>query len=403
MSMKRMRLFFLCSLLFALCSLLPAVDFGLLLNQNAGYGGLGSDANFDYYVGLVPRLSGLIGKTGDFIISAGVEADYNKDGWGYIPELLRTELSFHPGNWAFEIGRMYHTDPLGFVAEGLFDGVRLAHHSEAGTFSLGAWYTGLLYKKRVNVELTPEEIEANKAPLDYNNWLGTYFAPKRFLGALSWEHLGLPVQPTISILGQFDFFGDNPVNSQYAVAKLVLPVKGFSLDVGGCFELIESNGGFSTALAAEAEIAYSPSTKLKNRLSLTGRYATGYTDEDSFFTAFQPLTTRSQGDVLRVRLTGLSIFSLDYVIRLHPAFSAGLTSTYFIRNDLGAYMGYPIPEENSDGHFLGDEFFVRLLWSPASDLQVNLGGGIFLPSLGNAAPNVENFWRVELNVVFSLF
>jgi len=390
-------------LLFVFCSLLPAVDFGLLLNQDAGYGGIGSDNNFDYSIGLVPRLSGLIGNIGDFIISAGVEADYKDNAWGYIPELLRTELSFHPGNWAFEIGRMYHTDPIGFVAEGLFDGVRAAYYSESGTFSLGAWYTGLLYKKRVNVELTKEEIEANNAPLDYSDMQGTYFAPKRFLGALSWEHLGLPVRPTISILGQFDFFGDNPLNSQYAVVKIVLPVRGFSLDIGGCFEVIERNGDFWTAVAAEAQMAFSPPTRLKNRISLTGRYASGYTDGDSLFTAFQPLTTRSQGDVLKVRLTGLSIFSLDYVIRLHPAFSAGVTSTYFIRNDLGSHADFPIPAGDSSGHFLGDEFFARLLWSPASDLQINLGGGMFLPSLGDAAPNAKNFWRVELNVVFSLF
>jgi len=402
MTLKRIRILFLCSLFFALCSLLPAVDFGLLLNQDAGYGGLENDTNFDYSIGLVPRLSGLIGNSGDFIISAGLEADYNK-GWGFVPELLRTELTFHTGNFAFEIGRMYHTDPIGFVAEGLFDGVRLSYYSGLGTFSLGAWYTGLLYKKRVNVELTPEDIESNKAPLDYGDMLGTYFAPRRFLGALTWEHLGLLVQPTLSILGQFDFFGEKPLNSQYAVAKLVMPVKGFSLDIGGCFELVENDGKFSTAVAAEAEMAYSPPTMLKNRLSLTGHYASGNTGPDSSFAEFQPLTTRSQGDVLRVRLTGLTILSLDYVIRLHPAFAAGLTSTYFMRNDLSTNSGYPIPEDNSNGHFLGDEFFARLLFSPASDLQVNLGGGIFLPSLGDAAPKEKNFWRVELNVIFSLF
>jgi len=42
------------------------------------------------------------------------------------------------------------------------------------------------------------------------------------------------------------------------------------------------------------------------------------------------------------------------------------------------------------------------LWSPASDLQINLGGGIFLPSLGNVAPNEKNFWRIEINAIFSL-
>jgi len=398
MSIKKTRLFLLCTLFFALCSLLPALDFGLLLNQEAGYGGLAGKEIFDYSVGVVPRLSGLIGKSGDFIISAGFEADY-RDGWGFVPELLRTELSFHPGNFAFEIGRMYHSDPLGFVAEGLFDGVKLAYNSEFGTFSAGAWYTGLLYKKRVNVELTAEEQEANNAPLDYKDMLGTYFAPKRFLGALSWEHLGMAVQTRFSILGQFDFFGDNPLNSQYAAVKLTLPVKGFSLDVGGCFELIENNDKFGMAMAAEAEMAFAFQAKLKNRLSIFARYATGH-DEDSPFDVFSPVTTKSQGDVLRVRLAGVSILSLDYVVRFHPTFSAGLTNTYFIRNDSRTYS-YLTPT-NSKGIFLGDEVFARFLWSPASDLQINLGGGIFLPSLGNVAPNEKNFWRIEINAIFSL-
>ena len=390
----------LCLLVFP-CLSLSAWDFGLLLNQDAGYGGLEGKEKFDYSIGLVPRISGLIGNTGDFIISAGVEADYKDNSWGYVPELLQTELYFHPGNWAFEIGRMYHSDPLGFVAEGLFDGVKLGYSGEAGTFSVGAWYSGLLYKKRVNVELTTKENEANNAPLDYNDMQGTYFAPRRFLGALSWEHLGLLVQTRLSILGQFDFFGEKPLNSQYAAIKLILPVKGFSLDVGGCFELIENNDKFEMAIAAEAEMAFSFQAKLKNRLSIFARYASG-NDKDSPLTAFSPFTTKSQGDILRVRLAGLSILSLDYVIRLHSTFSAGLTNTYFIRNDLGTYTAYPL-SGTSAGYFLGDEVFARLLWNPASDLQINLGGGIFLPSLGDAAPKAKNFWRVEIDVIFSLF
>jgi hypothetical protein len=378
-----------------------AWDFGLLLNQNAGYGGLGSDGNFDYSIGVVPRITGLLGNSGDFIVSAGFEADYN-NGWGFVPELLRMEFFFHYGDWAFETGRMYHSDPLGFVAEGLFDGVKLAYYSEAGTFSAGAWYTGLLYKKRANVGLTPEETESNNAPLDYGDIQGTYFAPRRFLGALAWEHLGGAVQASAGILGQFDFFADKPLNSQYAALKITMPVKAFTFDLGGCLELMQNDGEFGTALAAEAGIAFSPPARFKNRLSLLARYASGRS-EDSLLSAFTPFTTISQGDVLKVRLTGLSIFSVDYVIRLHSVFSAGLTSTYFIRNDLGTYTGYPLPEENSKGYFLGNEVFARFLCSPASDLQINLGGGIFLPSLGDAAPRADNFWRVELNVIFSLF
>jgi hypothetical protein len=398
----------LCLLFFFLCFLLPAYDFGLLLNQKAGYdgvGGAGQDdrSGFDYSIGAVPRFSGLIGQTGDFIISAGFEADYSghpgRDGWSFVPELLRAELSFSPGDWNFEIGRMYHCDPLGFVAEGLFDGVKAEYYSDAGIFSAGAWYTGLLYKKRDKIEMTQEESEANSAPLDYDDIAGTYFAPRRFLSALGWEHLGLPVKTRVSVLGQFDFFADEPLNSQYAVVKLTLPVKAFSFDLGGCFELTENGGKTKTAFSAEAAAAYTFPARIKSRLSLLARYSSG---------AFTPFTTESQGNIIDAKLSGLSVISLEYAIRLPHDFSAGIASTYFVRSDLKAYNGYPLSSgsklsgDSGSGYFLGNEFFARLLWSPASDLQINLGGGLFMPSLGDAAPNAGNSWRVELNAVFSL-
>jgi hypothetical protein len=392
---NRIRPLLICYLLFAICYLPQAWDFGMLLNQNGGYGGIASEGNFDYSIGAVPRFTGLLGQTGDFIISGGFEVDYN-DGWGYVPEILRTELSFHPGNWAFEIGRMYHSDPLGFIAEGLFDGAKLAYNSEAGTFSADAWYTGLLYKKRANIALTSEEQEANSAPLDYSDFkefTETYFAPKRVLGALGWEHLGGPVQVRASILGQFDFSGEKPLNSQYAVVKLTMPVSAFSFDLGGCLELLQNDGDLKTAFAAEAGVAYALPTSFKSRLSLLARYSSAH---------FAPFTIKSQGNILGAKLSGLSVISLDFLARLGPTLSANLASTYFICNDT-SYTGYPVPDGGSDGNLLGNEFFARLLWGQASDLQISLGGGIFLPSMGNVAPTADNLWRVELSVVFSLF
>jgi len=399
--MNRIKFPLVCYLLFAICCFLPAWDFGMLLNQNAGYGGVGSEGNFDYSIGVVPRVTGLIGQTGDFIVSGGFELDYNS-GWGYVPELLRTELSLHPGALALEIGRMYHSDPLGFIAEGLFDGVKLAYNSEVGTFSAGAWYTGLLYKKRANIAFTSEEQKANNAPLDYSDFAETYFAPKRFLGALGWEHLGGPVQTRASILGQFDFIGEKPINSQYAVVKLTMPVSAFSFDLGGCLELLQNDGELKAAFAAEAGVAYTPPASFKNRLSLLARYSSGG-DGDGMLTAFAPFTNKGQGNILGAKLSGLSIITLDYTARLHPALSASLASSYFIRNDSVSYAGYPLSNEDSGDNFLGNEIFARLLWGPVSDLQVSLGGGIFMPSLGNVAPKADNLWRVELGVVFSLF
>jgi hypothetical protein len=97
------------------------------------------------------------------------------------------------------------------------------------------------------------------------------------------------------------------------------------------------------------------------------------------------------------------MISLDYSARLNRSFAVSLSSYYFIRNDQFTYVGYPVDLEDNDGHFLGNEFFARLLWRPASDVYFNLGGGLFLPSLGDVAPRMNNAWRVELGLIISLF
>ena len=80
-----------------------------------------------------------------------------------------------------------------------------------------------------------------------------------------------------------------------------------------------------------------------------------------------------------------------------------LSSSYFIRSDLMTYSGYPMNSEENDGRFLGGEIVGRLYWAPVSDVMVTLGAGVFLPFLGNIAPEAKNLWRGELGLVLSLF
>jgi hypothetical protein len=401
MNIKMIRSLLLCSFFFVLCSLLSAWDLGLVVNQNAGYSGYSSDSNLEYSGNLVPRFSGLIGDSGDFYISAGFEASY-QDVWSVIPELLRTEFSFRSRAFAVKAGRMYHTDPLGLISNGLFDGAKLSYDSSAGTFHAGAWYTGFIYKKRINIEMTAADYVLTNSPLDTNDFADTYFAPKRLIASLGWEHLSLGrLSANAALLGQFDLSGGDTLNSQYLAAKISLPVSAFSFDIGGCLQFIQDSGEFGTAFEAEIGIGFIPQTSLKNKLSLLARYASGA--NNSGIRAFLPVTTISQGEIIEAKLSGISMISLDYIIRLHETFSAGLSSSYFIRNDLETYGFYPLSGENSGSCFLGNEFFARLLWSPFPDIQVNLGGGIFLPSMGDVAPKADKLWRAELNFVLFLY
>jgi len=384
---NRIKFLFICYLLFVICYLLPALDLGLTLFQNAGL----SDSGFRYSGSLVPRVSGLIGENSDFYISAGVEAAY-QDGLSFIPELLRTEFSFRSSALAVKVGRMYQSDPLGLIASGLFDGAKVSYESSLGSFYAGAWYTGLLYKKRVNIEMTDN---------DYKN---DYLAPKRLLAGVGWEHLSLGGRASASaaVLGQFDFSCGEALHSQYIAGKVSLPFKAFSLDLGGGFQLIQQSEKTGTGFVAELGIGFLPPIPLSSKLSLLARYASGVNDGNAF--AFLPVTTIGQGNILGAKLSGITMIQADYTARLSNTLSAGISSSYFILNDNKTYTGYPLSTESSGGgNLLGNEFFAKLLWSPLSDIYVNLGGGIFLPSMGDAAPKADSIWRVELNVILLLY
>ena len=155
---------------------------------------------------------------------------------------------------------------------------------------------------------------------------------------------------------------------------------------------------FQVSFAGELGIAWSPPTSINDRLSFTGRFSNG-TFNDTV-TAFVPITTEFQGNVLLAKLSGLSVLSLDYTARFHKNFSVSLTSSYFVLSDLGTYQG---SVNGKDGYFLGNEFYGLLTWSPVSDLQIKGGGGVFLPSLGNADSSGKMLWRVDLFAVLALF
>ena len=386
------------------------LDFGLVLNQLGGYGvsGLGAydeDPKVDYIGSLVPRISTPLGNTGELYISAGIGAQYEREEWFFVPELLRTDLTWYFNSGTFKIGRMQYSDPLGFIAEGLFDGAQFTYYSRAGHLSLGAWYTGFLYRKRAKIIMTDAEYTSFfTEKLDYGDFFNTYFAPSRLAAALDWEHPSLGgsyVRAYLSLLGQIDFTGED-LHSQYITAKLTIPIKAFLFDLGGSFELIENSGDFGTAFAAEFRAAWMPPTPFMSRLSILGRYSSGVSKDANIY-AFDPLTTKSQGSLIKAKLSGISQISLDYLARFNRAFSFSLTSMYFIRNDLETYLSYPVISTDDSGNFLGNEFVGILYWTPASDVTVNFGAGIFLPSLGNVAPKATNLWRVELNLILTLF
>jgi hypothetical protein len=396
--MKRLQLFCLCLLLPAF---LFSADFGLITGGYAAY----LDSGVEYEARIIPRFSLPVGDNGDFLVTAAMSVGKDDaDEFYYTPELLRTAFSLRFGEAGITIGRMHYADPLGLIADGLFDGVQFYYAGTAGTLRVGAWYTGFLYKKTANITMTAEELGSWYKALDYGDFANTYFAPKRAIVSIDWEQpsLGEFMRLNAALTGQFDLNGgDETYNSQYLTLKAGIPVKNWLIELGGSVEVAQAEDETSFAYAADFGIFCALPSAFNSSLSLSLSLSSGRVDDT--FRAFVPITTKYYGNVFREKLSGLSVAGLNYTALFVPTLGASITARHFIRNDLGTYAGYPIPAGGSDNYFLGTEFFARLLWSPVSDLQFNLGGGAFLPSLGNVGTDQDMQWRMELTVVLSLY
>ena len=167
-------------------------------------------------------------------------------------------------------------------------------------------------------------------------------------------------------------------------------------------ELIEYNDKIIPAFAADTGLTFILPTKLEQHITLSGRYSSG-ASEDKTIGAFLPLTTVEQGELLEAKLSGLSLLSLDFAGRLAESLSANMAFTYFIRNDLGTYRYYPVISGGSEGFFLGGEIFGRLIWNISTGIRLNFGTGVFLPMIGDAAPDAGILWRTKLNLTISIF
>jgi hypothetical protein len=382
-----------------------ALDIGVLLDQNVGMEGEGAP-RFSYSGNLMPWLTTPLGTTADLAVTLGLTLKYENENFSVAPELLRTQADWRINpSFSLKLGRIYHSDPLGLTAEGLFDGLSLGIDLGESLLDLGVSYTGLLYKKSANITLTQDEADEYNLPLDYHDFQGTYFAPRRLVASAAWSHPALAdlFRLNVELLHQSDLNKrDTAYHSQYLIAKLALPfLSRFVLEAGGVVELIEATGwATKLALAGDLNFAYMLPTAIQDRLTLGGRYSSG-TWEDSVISSFTPLTTKTQGHLLRAKFSGLSSITAAYTARLHSSFSVAADASYFFRNDLGTYMAWPVLDTSA--YFLGGEIYAQLIWSPLSDVNLQLGGGAFFPKLGNTDPSAAPRWQVQLNVVLAVF
>jgi len=404
--MKKYSSLFTLFTVFFFCTIsLNAVDFGLVLSQNVESNVPTSnieETSFDNITTvLMPRFSAPFVGKGYLYISGAIS--YEADSSIAVPELTRTEI-FLKGEYAnLNVGRIFYNDPLGLTASGLFDGAQVSFITNNGNIRATGLYTGLLYRKRALITMSPDELKNSHDKVDYDDFDNTYYAPRRILAALDYDHpsLGGFIDLKTSILTQFDVSGEN-LNSQYFTAALYIPIKSLIFNLGGCFELIEYNDETTPAFVTDIGLTFILPTKLAKRIKLSWKYSSGVS-EDKTIGAFLPITTVSQGEIVEAKLSGLSLFSLDFTGRLAKSLSANTAFTYFIRNDLGTYRYYPVTGGDSQGHLLGAEIFGKLVWTITSGIRLNIGTGAFIPALGDAAPDADVLWRTKLNLVFSIY
>jgi hypothetical protein len=396
--------------LFAAASV-GALDFGLALSQEAKASNEGAasadDVEFFYTPVASPWISA-VGKKLSFYFSGSAGFAFEKDTWRtplVLPELTRTELTWTVSPaFSFTLGRQHFADPSGLAAAGLFDGLAAAFSAGGSRFSVGAWYTGLLYKDTADIVMTSRDLAESMKPFALD---GSYFASRRILASLQWEHPGLTPASSLALglLGQADINDDDEANrfhSQYLSARWGLRLSGsFSLEALAALGAGEKKGLDPMLFFAGAlGFGWMPPSSVDDTLRLRALYSSPRVNDQVI--AFVPVNSLPQGQVFGPALGGVSVIKLAYTLRPLTVLSLGAEGSYFIRVDTTSFRDTR-DALKEDGYFLGAEAFGTVLWMPLPDIALTLGGGAFFPRLGNAfTEDAETRWKATLKLILSL-
>ena len=342
----------------------------------------------------------------DLYLSAGISADYQHNREKkllFIPELFRLELSFKPlETMTVRAGRIPYEDPSRFTATGLFDGAALEMDLGPVTLGLAGFYTGFLYRETAGIRANPGDPENDAAPLDWSDFSGTYFAPRKAIAAVEAEYRGF-ISPRgilrAGLLAQFDLSrAEEKQHTQFFLVRYSLVFKSIDAAAAGALEFLPKPDGLKTAYALALEGGWRIPAALPSRLSLGLRWASG---EGSSRAAFDPVISRSQGRALEPDFSGLMVIRPLWEARLLPSLQGELGGRYFIRTDSITFTDPGLAGD--DSYFIGLELDGALRWVPFSDLSLSLSGAVFIPQTGKAMKDDEPLrWTVTAGALFSL-
>jgi len=394
------RLFLFSLILLTISGIIFCADFGLELDQLVEV----KNDLYTYEAGVTPWFSYSNGRNISLYFSViftfRFSGDYSKNNTlALIPEISRfTFLCNFNENISLEAGRMEYNDGLDFIASGLFDGLRFGVELPPGSLSASVFYTGFLYKETAAIVMTDTDSFYYDIPFKITNY-GDYFASRRMLAAVSWDmplefNTGNGAKLSADILAQFDFNRRaDTLHSQYITALMEFYPKDMLRVSGGLlFSMMQNGyGNFGTAFGflAQCKIGFH-STKVSDLLGITAKATFGTVKND--FNSYTPVSGVPQGSVFEETLSGLALLCVDYNIKITKTLFAQCAVSYFVRT-------YNVPDE---GNFYGGEFFASFGWQPLDDISVFLGGGVFIPGMGNVYPKGTGvMWKVTAGFTLS--
>jgi hypothetical protein len=383
-----------------------AVDFGLLLSPAGEYVSDTRGKGVGFTGTLTPWFSAALGEKTSLYLSGKLSFEYQREGEAWVKpflvELERMELSFRPVQTVYlTLGRQRFSDPGGMILSGLFDGL-YSRLSLGGTrLSLGAFYTGFLYKERAEILMTGEDRDRYAVPLDYGD-LDTYFASRRVLVSLGLEFPDISSRLSLALdaLAQFDLNGEAAFHTQYLELHAgIEAADALRFTVTGIGALAEREGAeLQGHCAAGFGLDWDVPGGLTDMLQGELRWGSGAVN--SRIGPFTPVRSMSRGTIFSAALPGLMNAQVSYTARPQRSFSFSLGSAVFWRTDLETFKDSEL-EGGSKERFLGTEVFGSFVWAPQSALRLTAGGGLFFPG-GAFVENAETRWKINGGIILSL-
>ena len=396
--MRRIILFVIICFAFSLTGLF-AIEFGGLAIGEFNAEGQ-EETDISGSVILAPWLSVLF-TNAELYFSAGLNMSFAKESV-FAPELYRLEYAMRISPLvSFRVGRIAWEDPSGMVAKGRFDGADFLFDLGKIRLGVNALYTGFLFKDTADINVSPADTKDYSVNLDWRDFGGTYFAPRRLLASVYGEFPGLPAERGhlyAGITAQFDLSGAGEAyHTQYILLRHTFIFKAFDLDASGTAGLEYTKAdGVKPVFAFMVEGGWQPPSAIKDRVSLGIAWASG---DGSFTSAFFPVTREAHGYALKPLLSGMMIIKTKYEAMILPVLSAEAGASYFIRTDSTSFT---MPHLENTSYALGAEFDGGVVWAPFSDLTFSLKGGVFIPKTGTAWDNsAPVLWRVTAGAIVS--